>query len=251
LSVSVVIPVYNRANTIRDAISSIFIQDIVSEIIIIDDASEDSLIHFLEPYSSRIKYYRCNQNKGVSAARNIGVDIAKSKYIAFLDSDDIFLNKKIEKQLSFMIDNNLKISHSNEFWYRGNRYINQNKNNLRYGGYIFDKVLDKCRVSPSSLMIERELFMSVGGFDESLRVCEDYEFILRVAPFNEIGYIDEKLITKRSITDDQLSSSIEYIESIRLDIIQNFKTKYYNRLSVQDRISLNNEIKRKIDIVKV
>lgn len=251
MSIAVIIPVYNRANTIRDAIESIFIQDTVSEIIIIDDASDDNLIHTLEPYSSRIKYYYLNQNKGVSTARNIGVDIAQSRYIAFLDSDDIFINKKIETQLLFMISNKLKISHSNEFWYKNDRYINQNRGSARYGGYIFDKVLDKCRVSPSSLIIERELFLSAGGFDESLRVCEDYEFILRVAPFNEIGYIDEKLIIKRAITDNQLSSSIKYIESIRLDILQTFKTRYYNKLSNDDKSVLDNEIERKFSIVKI
>ena len=148
-----------------------------------------------------------------------------------------------------MLDNEFKISHTDEFWYRENRFINQNKDMVRYGGEIFSKILDKCRVSPSTIMIERKLFETVRGFDEALRVCEDYELLLRLSMNNLVGYIEDRLTIKRSITDDQLSKSIQHIESVRLDILEKFKAEYFDSLKSADKIALNLEIERKSNIV--
>ncbi len=250
MSLSVIIPIYNRRCQLRDAIDSVLSQRCIDEIIVVDDFSDELSYKDVNQYLPSVRYFRTDENKGVSTARNIGVSLSKSEYIAFLDSDDIYLPLKCNHQYRFMLDNEYKISHTNEFWYRENRFINQNKDMARYGGEIFSKILDKCRVSPSTLMIEKKLFQSANGFDEALRVCEDYELLLRLSIDNIIGYIEDRLTIKRSITDDQLSKSIKYIESVRLNILEDFRRKYLDQLKLEDSIALNLEIERKLNIVK-
>lgn len=250
MSLSVIIPIYNRRYQLRDAVDSVLSQRCVDEIIVVDDFSDEFSYKDINQYMPIVRYFRTDENKGVSVARNIGVSLAKSEYIAFLDSDDIYLPLKCNKQYQFMLDNKFKISHTNEFWYRESNFINQNKDMARYGGEIFSKILDKCRVSPSTIMIEKTLFETVNGFDESLRVCEDYELLLRLSIDNTVGYINDRLTIKRSITDDQLSKSIKYIESVRLDILEGFRSKHLDQLKPEDKIALNLEIERKSNIVK-
>ena len=250
MSLSVIIPIYNRKYQLRDAVDSVLSQRFVDEIIIVDDFSEDLSYNDIKQYLPLVKYFRTDINSGVSVARNIGVSLAKSEYVAFLDSDDIYLPSKCYKQYQFMQDREFKISHTNEFWYRENKFINQNKDMARYGGEIFSKILDKCRVSPSTIMIEKNLFETVKGFDQDLRVCEDYELLLRLSIDNKVGYIEDRLTIKRSITDDQLSKSIKHIESVRLDILEKFKAEHFDKLKPADEIALNLEIERKSNIVK-
>lgn len=215
------------------------------EVIVCDDFSNPPLHDYLYPYFSKIKYIFHSENKGVSASRNTCINNSNGDFLAFLDSDDLWLPEKIEKQINFMINNNLSISHTNEFWYKNGTWINQSSKHSRYGGYIFPKVLDMCRVSPSSLVIKK----GIGLFDESLRVCEDYEFILRMSLLYEIGYLEEKLLIKRAITCDQLSKSIKHIESIRYNILKNFE-KSNNNLPLEYATALKKEILRKKEITK-
>lgn len=251
LPISVIIPVYNRANVVRSAIESIFLQRVVDEIVVVDDASTDDLYRILKPYRARLRYIRVDRNSGVSASRNIGVTNSRNDIIAFLDSDDIFLPNKISLQYNYMIDAGYKISHTDELWLRDGRWVNQGISNRRFGGDIFCNVLDKCRVSPSSLMLHRDVFDKVGLFDESLRVCEDYEFMLRASLLFDIGYLKKNLIVKRAFLDDQLSKSIKFIESIRKDILIKFYSNYADKLTAERRDAVEAEILRKSSIVKV
>lgn len=148
-----------------------------------------------------------------------------------------------------MNKNDLYISHTNEFWYRKDRWVNQGKNNKRYGGYIFDKILDKCRISPSSLIVHKSVFDEAGLFDEDLRVCEDYEISIRFALKYKIGYIEEKLIIKRAIEENSLSANIEHIEYIRYSILERIYKNMKNGLDLTSQQALINEINRKKHII--
>ncbi len=219
---SVIIPVYNRTDTLRTAIESVFLQTFKDyEIIVVDDGSDLSVAECLAPYMNRINYIRLSKNRGVSAARNTGIRAAKGEFIAFLDSDDIWLPEKLERQ-NEQFDKGWLVSHTDEFWYRTDRFINQGNKHTKYGGQIFSKILDICRISPSSCVIHREVFSSCGFFDENMRVCEDYDLWLRIAARFHINYIPQKLIIKRAVTEDQLSASIKYIEFIRLVSLARF-----------------------------
>jgi glycosyltransferase involved in cell wall biosynthesis len=216
------------------------------EIIVVDDFSDIPLAEVLIPYIPRINVIRNEKNLGVSASRNIGAKIAKAKFIAFLDSDDLWLPFKMANQMDFMLSGGLVASHTNEYWYRDGRWINQGKQHARYGGKILSKILDKCRVSPSSLVLERSFFETLGGYDESLRVCEDYELTLRIAAMTDLGYLENKAIIKRDITTNSLSRGIKHIESIRLDILERFAKSY----SGDDKECVEQELERKMGIVR-
>lgn len=250
-TVSVIIPVYNRTFSIRDAVESVLIQSIKpSEIIVIDDGSSFNMASYLKNYMHHISLIKLNENKGVSFARNTGIKAASGEYIAFLDSDDLFLPKKLEYQISYMAENNLLISHTDEFWYRKDRWVNQGKSNKRYGGYIFDKILDKCRISPSSLIVHKSVFDEAGYFNEDLRVCEDYEISLRFALKYKIGYLGKKLIIKRAVEENSLSAGISHIEYIRYEILEKLYRDNANILDKNTKIILINEFERKKNIIK-
>jgi len=249
--VSVIIPVYNRKSCVKDAIESVFAQTHKNiEIIVVDDGSDVDYFEYLKPYLDRIFLISLSENRGVSAARNEGIKAAKGDYIAFLDSDDLWLPYKIKEQLKLMQKEGTKVCHTDEFWFKKDRFINQNKKCKRYGGWIFDKILDICRISPSSLICHREIFENSGFFDENMRVCEDYEIYLRIAPFFQISYLVRKCIIKRSFTGDQLSIGIEFIESVRLGALERF-IKNSENLPESCRKSAYTELERKRKIVKI
>jgi glycosyltransferase involved in cell wall biosynthesis len=251
VEISVIIPVYNRFWEIKDAAESVTRQKrdgIRAEIIVVDDGSRPPMRDALIPYLPLITLINLPKNQGVSYARNIGAERAAGRYLAFLDSDDIFLPGKLARQLEVM-KSGARASHTDEHWFKKDRFINQGAKHTRYGGEIFSKILDKCRISPSSFMIEKALFNELGGFDTNLPFLEDYEFFLRTASRVRIEYITEKLIIKRSITQNSLSAQITHIESARLDILKDFVTRH--KLNPNDLAAAQREIERKKRIVKI
>lgn len=248
MTFSVIIPVYNRTDTLKTALESVLCQSFRDfEIIVTDDGSDSSVRKALLPYMPLITYLPMKKNRGVSAARNLGISHAKGEYIAFLDSDDIWLPGKLEAQYKALKDTGMSVCHTNEFWYRKDRFVNQGRKHQRYGGFIFEKILDFCRISPSSAVIRKELFASCGVFDENMRVCEDYDLWLRIALANRVCYLPEKHIIKRAVTDDQLSDSITHIEFVRLVSLARFVRcrKIYGKA----RSAALKEISRKSDII--
>lgn len=223
IKVSAVIPVYNRTDTLKDAVESVLFQDYSNiEIIVVDDGSETDLSVILKPYLHFINFIKLDRNYGVSRARNEGIKAANGEFIAFLDSDDVWLPFKISHQLELMQKEGTKVCHTHEFWFKTDRFINQSKKHTRYGGEIFPHILDICRISDSSLMVARDVFDVSGMFNEDMKVCEDYELFLRITSQFKVSYSEKKCIIKRSITDDQLSASIKHIESIRMVALENF-----------------------------
>jgi hypothetical protein len=128
--------------------------------------------------------------------------------------------------------------------------INKTFNTPKLQGDIYQYILDKCRVSPSTVLISRYVFEKIGLFNESLRVCEDYDFFLRAAIFFKFNFIDIKSIIKRSESDDQLSKNIKYIEYIRLKILLNILLKYGYYMIDKYKYYTINEINRKFGIVR-
>lgn len=249
-TVSVIIPVYNRTFSVRDAVESVLVQSVrPSEIIVIDDGSFFNMSLYLKNYMHHIRLIKTGENKGVSFARNIGIKEACGEYIAFLDSDDLFLPEKIEQQIRYMLENGLYVSHTDEFWFRKDKWINQGRNIKRYGGYVFEKILDKCRISPSSLMVRKSVFDEAGLFNEDLRVCEDYDFFLRLALKYEIGYLEKKLIIKRAVEYNSLSAGIKYIEYIRYKILEKLYADSSICIDQTKKKMLEKELERKKRII--
>ena len=218
--VSIIIPSYNRASLLLEAIDSVFNQTFEDfELIIIDDGSTDETAATLKKIS-RPFLYRFQENQGVSSARNHGLLLTQGKWIAFLDSDDLWLPKKLETQLEFFSQNPAAlICQTEEIWIRNGRRVNPQKKHQKFSGDIFDPSLKLCLVSPSAVMIERELFDRVGCFDESLPACEDYDLWLRISSQFPIYLIENPLVVKRGGHQDQLSRTTPALDRFRIQAL--------------------------------
>ena len=221
MKISVIIPTYNRKKTLARAIQSVINQSLSPfEILIIDDGSNDGTEEWVKENFQNIKYIYQN-NRGVSSARNIGIENANGDWVAFLDSDDEWLPNKLHEQLKAIESNpEVKFFHTNEIWIRNGIRVNQMKKHKKYGGYIFEKCLDMCRVSPSSVLIQKEVFDNIGVFDESLRVCEDYDLWLRITSKYPVVFLDVPLIYKYGGHADQLSKVNDGIEFYRIQSLE-------------------------------
>jgi len=213
--ISVVIPTYNRSHTIMRAINSVLSQTYPAfEIIVVDDGSTDGTKELLQAHGfckkgtkELEKKYLIQENGGVSSARNLGIKNAKGDFIAFLDSDDAWSEKKLERQLVVLKQNLFKqrIIHTDEIWIRNGVRVNQHKKHEKSGGNIFEKCLALCCISPSSAMLHRSLFNEYGYFDETMPACEDYDMWLRLAAFETVLFVPEFLTIKYGGHSDQLS----------------------------------------------
>ena len=239
IEVCVIIPAYNRVNTISRAIDSVLAQTRPpKEIIVVDDGSTDATSEAVKMYENVILLRQ--KNMGVSAARNNGVMMAESEWIAFLDSDDVWMPQKLEKQMDFHQKNpTCKVSYTNESWIRNGLHVNMPKKFQKSWGDLYERSLNECLIAPSSVMIQRKLFDDMGGFDESLEVCEDYDLWLRIMKHHEFGLIDEALIIKYGGHDDQLSTRHWGMDRFRLQSLEALHRRYPN-----DKILLHVMIKK-------
>jgi glycosyltransferase involved in cell wall biosynthesis len=205
--VSVLIPTYNRLPKVKEAVSSVLKQTYQDfELWVVDDGSTDGTGEALKVFGDRIKYVS-QANRGVSSARNLGLRVSRGKYVAFLDSDDLWEPDKLEIQVGCMEANpQFPLCYTDEIWIRKGVRVNPKKKHAKYSGWIFEKCLPLCIISPSSALMKRTLFEEIGGFDENLPVCEDYDFWLRVTCRYPVLFIDKKLIVKRGGHPDQLST---------------------------------------------
>ena len=217
MNISVIIPTFNRKETLKRAIQSVEMQSYTPyEIIVIDDGSDDGTKEWLKDNFPNVKYIY-QMNSGVSSARNKGIKFARGDWIALLDSDDEWLPSKLKDQANEIeLNPAAKFLHTNEIWIRNGVRVNQMKKHKKYGGYIFEKCLDMCRISPSSVLIKKDIFDEIGMFDETLKVCEDYDLWLRFASKYPVHFLDQPLIKKYGGHSDQLSKVDDGIESYRI-----------------------------------
>jgi glycosyltransferase involved in cell wall biosynthesis len=204
--VSVIIPAYNRANTLPEALRSVQAQTLKDwEAIIIDDGSSDeteSVARSFQAGDDRIRYIH-QTNRGRSAARNVGIAQAKGEYVAFLDSDDVFLPRKLETQVLAMqahpeygmaYTNYTMMSESGEpikGWGLRKEVLT---------GYVYPALLYSVGAAlmyTSSVIVRRDLFASAGMYDETMHYCEDLDLWRRVARLSPILQIREALIVIR------------------------------------------------------
>ena len=222
LLVSVIIPTFNRWPMVGEAVESVLAQAAAGhELIVVDDGSTDETRRRLRDYGPRLTVLT-QRRRGVAAARNAGVRHAVGRYLAFLDSDDLWRPGKLERQLDFMESNpRAKICQTDEIWIRNGVRVNPRHKHRKPSGDIFRASLELCLVSPSAVMMRRELFERVGGFDESLPVCEDYDLWLRISKDTEIPLIPEALVTRRGGRPDQLSRSTWGFDRFQVTSIAN------------------------------
>ncbi len=218
--ISVIIPTYNRAAFVLEAVESVYRQTFQDfELIVVDDGSTDGTSKVLKNYQNHL-IYRYQANQGVSSARNLGLQMARGKWVAFLDSDDLWLPKKLETQIRFFSQNpEAVICQTEEIWIRNGRRVNPQKKHRKFSGDIFAPSLLLCIVSPSAVMIQRDLFNQEDGFDETLPACEDYDLWLRISSRFPVYLIDLPLVVKRGGHPDQLSRATPSLDRYRIQAL--------------------------------
>lgn len=221
MRISIIIPTTNRASVLKEAIDSVLEQSYRDfELIVVDDGSTDETPQLLSQYGDKIKVIR-QENKGVSAARNSGIAASQGEWIAFLDSDDLWKPQKLEKQVEWLKAHpQVRICHTDEIWIRNGTRVNPMKKHAKPAGWIFEKCLPFCVVSPSSVLIHKSVLESVGPFDETLPACEDYDLWLRVAAKFPFGFVAQKLIVKRGGHSDQLSHQFWGLDRFRVQSLK-------------------------------
>lgn len=220
MDIAVIIPTYNRAHTLERCLDSVLAQtSLPDSITVIDDGSTDQTKALIEKQYPDVNY-SYQSNRGVSAARNVGISQTQCQWIALLDSDDEWFPTKLELQKKGLIESGLLVSHSNEIWIRNGVRVNQMNKHKKYGGDIFDNSLQMCAMSPSSILFRRDLWSEYNGFDESFPVCEDYDLWLNISCDYHVDYIDQSLITKYGGHDDQLSRQYFAMDKYRILAIQ-------------------------------
>jgi len=228
MNITVVIPTYNRYDFLKRAVASVISQTYkVKEIIVVDDGSSDSTSQILQDFPN-IKYI-FQKNSGVSSARNLGIKNASSDWIAFLDSDDEWHEHKLEEQVAFHKENrDILMSYTEEEWVRDGVSVKIPKKFRKLGLDVFTENLSFCNIAPSSALIHGSLFESVGLFDESLEVCEDYDLWLRIARNNKIALVNKKLIKKYAGHEDQLSFKHWGMDRFRVVTLEKLLNQEYN-----------------------
>ena len=217
--VSVIIPIYNQANTLAMAIRSVLAQTFQDfEIIVVDDGSTDDLAGALTPFNdSPMRLLSHDRRRGAAAARNTGVAGALADYVAFLDSDDEWLPTKLAKQLAVMATAPPKAYASTTafFLHRASR-PEPERREIEPNFLLRKHLLWGCNLSPgSTLLARRECFEEIGLFDTSMPRLEDWDWLLRYAARYEMAYLNEPLARVHIVNSPLLAEVEVSVERMR------------------------------------
>jgi glycosyltransferase involved in cell wall biosynthesis len=232
--VSVIIPVYNGERYITETLNSVIGQTEHDwEIVAVNDGSSDRSRVLLEEAAKRdpdrIRVVSVS-NGGVSRARNTGVSAARGTYIAFLDQDDLWMPKKLECQIrQFRSDGTLGISFTNESIINDAGSVVREKvltfNSRRNRGYVFGHLVFDNFIAISSVMLTRELFFGIGGFDPRYSLAEDYDFLLKAVKKVPVDYIDEPLLLYREHSESGTHKKIDQITRESFSVLHSWRSR--------------------------
>lgn len=237
--IDVVIPVYGRPKLSKEALQSVLKQDYPGRINIY--IAEDHFPNYSKTlcinhiaslqkyYSNRYIYHiRYTKNRGPAATRNLAAFTGTAPFLAFLDSDDLWMPQKLSRQIDYLIQNKKsQWVHTNEQWFRNNIPVKQKARHRKMGGFFLNESFERCLISPSSVLLRRIFYAKLGGFQESFIVAEDYEMWLRGLIAADIGYLPEPLTIKRAGNWPQLSSRTE-IDRYRVLALHRFARDHRN-----------------------
>ena len=261
VSVTVIIPTYNRAELLERALTSVLAQSrLPDEVLVVDDGSADDTAARVREGFPSVRLLE-QENAGVSAARNRGIREASGEWLAFLDSDDEWAPTKLETQMRQLEAatppdpppglprrERFWIAHSDEIWIRRGRRVNPRRRHAKRGGYIFEHCLPLCAISPSAVILHRDLFAEVGTFDETLPACEDYDLWLRICAEYPVLFVDEPLTIKYGGHADQLSRTVPALDRYRIAALARMLES--GRLTAEDHGAARRMLLEKIPIYR-
>lgn len=229
--VSAIITTHGRLNKFKIALNSAIKQTYQNvEIIVIDDCSEDGTRDWMysnAPKDIIYQYIEKRDSKGGNHARNVGAAIANGEFLAFLDDDDIWDAKKIEKQMMLFNDDTNLVYCGHRKIYDNGIIINSIPNN-DYRGDLSKKVFERIFCTTSCIMINKKLFNEIGRFDESLRAWQEYDLLIRACQETNVDFVPETLVDILNSQSDpnRLSNklqgwleAVDYINKKYFDLI--------------------------------
>jgi glycosyltransferase involved in cell wall biosynthesis len=235
--ISIIIPTYNRAEFISQAVESVLGQTMHEwELLVVDDGSTDNTCEVLAAYrrDPRIHYFY-QLNQGQSVARNEALRMIQGDFVGFLDSDDLWAPDKLEKQLAILEANpHVDIVHGDESTMDVQGVVISRKNMKRYSGWITRYLLADNSVSITTALVRRRCFEEMGGFDTSVGVADDYELWLRFSALYRYHY-EPGIVASYRVMEDQISSDKRRRFAANDLIIKNFLKRYGDVLSRQDK----------------
>ncbi|HEY5586303.1 MAG TPA: glycosyltransferase family A protein [Ruminiclostridium sp.] len=238
--ISVIIPFYNRIDWLLCAIKSVQEQTFADfEIIIIDDGSTDDMACLFKLKDDRIRYFK-QENKGPAAARNLGIEKSKGNYIAFLDSDDVFLPQKLEAQFRFFNENkDVSMVHTSYKRISENMEVMETINSGIFSKNVYPQILSSCPIATPTVMVKRQVLNSL-RFPEDIKIGEDVVLWIQIAKDNKVYGIDIPLSLVR-MRDN--STSITPASQLEGNInILNFVMKFDSTLTQKYKIKRISEI---------
>jgi len=228
--VSVIIPNYNYAEYLSEAIDSVLNQDYIPiEIIVVDDGSTDASSEILENYGSKIEVVRLS-NSGAPTARNFGLLHARGFYIAYLDSDDFWIPTKVSTQVKRIKETNADLVYCRMEILDTKSNSRTVSNEIREGSFRHEFLQHptKTPFPPSTVLMTRNLVARVGFWDTTFKSpAEDFDYFRRCAKFTHFSVADEVLVVHRNHPKSLTSSSISkyYIDN-RLGLVKLFADEY-------------------------
>lgn len=231
--VSVVLPTYNRAHTIRRAIQSVLNQTFRDfELIIVDDASIDNTREMVEQFADpRIRYIVHSKNRGGGAARNTGIKAARGIYAAFQDSDDEWLPEKLEKQMNYLeaAPSDRVVVYTAFLRCQGAKAIYIPKIFVRKkSGDVHEELMKGNFVGTPTLLIRKDLLFNVGLFDEGLPSLQDWDLVIRLSKLYQFFCIDEPLVNAYTSTGSNLSEDEKALEIASRLILEKHYSDFAN-----------------------
>jgi len=253
--ISVVIPSYNRSESALRAVNSVLRQTYTNlEVILVDDGSTDGTSADVSGLNDPRVVLLKQENQGVSSARNLGINYARGEFIALLDSDDVWKEDKLQKQIGFMLKGGWEIAQTSETWIRRGKRVNPKIRHAKRAGWIFAPSLELCLVSPSCVMFSRSCWEKVGPFDPELPACEDYDLWLRCSLFYPVGHVPGELVYKYGGHPDQLSRKIIGLDLYRIyslcklladfDLSRERYSMVFNELNAKLKVYMQGCVKR-------
>jgi glycosyltransferase involved in cell wall biosynthesis len=241
--VTVIIPAYRPTNDIRKTLDSVFAQTFSDyEVIVINDGSPESelLERKLQPYQGRIRYIK-QANRGPSAARNVGILEARSKYVAFLDSDDRWLEAHLENQTSLLLKNpTLGLVYADCILVNGNVPIGRSfVRQPQFPPVSFESLaVERCAAVTSSVVASRQSLIEAGLFNERFRRAEDFDLWLRMAFHGTTMDFYRGLGVVHAVSAEGLSSNGDLMKRALIEVYENLALTLPLSTTQQDLIRL-------------
>ncbi len=213
--VSIIIPTYNRAKLVTYAIESVLNQTYKNyEIIVVDDGSTDNTRELISKYGDKVKYFY-KTNSGQGSARNFGIEKSVGEYIAFLDSDDLWLPERLKMGVVILEANkDVGLVYSNSYrLVDGKRMQRTYFDDYRpYNGFVFKQLFYQDFIPTTSVILRKQCFTKVGLFDGGLSPCEDYDMWLRISSCFQLEYIDKALVFHRRHSGNLISDIVALLK---------------------------------------